>query len=962
MDDRWSLEPEDGTSFEDFSLVVDSDIFRYFNKHCTKEYQSILRRHRVEVLDMTCQDITTLYIKPKKSLSNRESISIVKKAHEELAYLYQMNGSQLRKENISKSGIPKDSLENALESVKQRLPKMMIDEDEGNVYLVGSKSDVSEAKQFISDAKGIRTDKGALSDNLFPLSEATCTFSHQGGLGPSAPPEQSDIFQPLEGKFQPQDYPWKDYPNPKEDIFSSKEITSMSDDHTHYRPFTSLPETKIKRDDELFSSRRNCDTSKERDFQSYSGGWNDRFTDSLVFSAKPPSAISTCDLDKRPLDNPDFISEEPKLTCHPDTSLNGEKQLKSSTGYKTKRAEREMKMAANFSKDLSSGISESDYKSGNTKYAVDQKTDLHKVEDMSINERKHPDSRQAHSLPFSKPAVNSNLKPNAMFGNMGAKGSVLNKMDMLALKSDLKKPAHFSANSTEKKATKMPAYSIESQSFSLGHMDLCGDTGINKYPIIPSGSTRKRSNSFSGNVRTGLDEPKAVDLIAGQKERSQGSQTKEVFTVDVRVPLKVWIYLKSVYNTEIDNLTSDLQTKEKMNKDELTLCLRGADSEKVKECQRSLERLIATTEMDFDSRLLRLSTLGVSDLKDKALVDFCTEVKQVHKKVKIVIMSNTVMILGPKATCQQVEATMTEIFHAEDSGTKATVEGWKPHKPSPLEITTGPSTTNSDSKSFLVADRPTPTGAHIITKKDLPKMVDQSNDQVSKNVPKLLEDLPRDASLGVINKDKQEQDYRVGSYKNTERDQETEKRTQYLDYTVMPTLWKNTDLEGKSQLIGNFTDQENVGCSGDQIKDVIEQPGVSSTRLPSYVNAPLSCVCGSQSSSVVQAACGTILCSQCQKEAHANCKLCPPETNQDSWGIKGTMSIRESTITIPGFIRDPALKIVYEIPDGIQGVRPYFFSRGIQLICYAFKIFPFKSNVNIGRHLYSEPWDRVDRF
>ena len=61
-----------------------------------------------------------------------------------------------------------------------------------------------------------------------------------------------------------------------------------------------------------------------------------------------------------------------------------------------------------------------------------------------------------------------------MPGNSVAKGSVLSKVDAHILKADLKKPGQFPSNLTEKKPIMMPAYSIDSQNFSLGHMEQTG--------------------------------------------------------------------------------------------------------------------------------------------------------------------------------------------------------------------------------------------------------------------------------------------------------------------------------------------------------------------------------------------------------------------------------------------------------------------------------------------------------
>ncbi|XP_072523740.1 uncharacterized protein [Salminus brasiliensis] len=900
-EDRMGPEPDDETNFEDFSMVVDSDIFRYLHKYCNKEYQGLLRRHRVEVVDVTSEDITTLYLKPKKSLSERGTSS-VRKAQQQLARLYQEKGSQLRKENVSTSGIPKKDLTHALESLRVRMPQLMMEEDKENVWMVGSKSDVSEAKQFITDVKGIRPDAETCLN--YPFSSSLPSLN-QGGSISSEYLKSPGSFKPLEDRFKAPD----DLFNPRKDYQKHEEIHSDLKHFDDHREFTSqAPASTAMMEEDLFSTRRTFDTSEERRIQSdvkrmERSGWydKDKYTDSLFVSAKP-----SLDLHRRSLDNPDFILEDTKDTkWQPDTTFNGLQKQPKSSKERLKKGEsgRGLRMAPNFSKDLSSGPMDS---YGDKKSAEDLKTGS------PVNERTPPDSRQPHSLPFIKPSMNSSLKRNTLSGESGAKSSGLSRMDIQGLKGDLKKPGQFSLTSAERKPTVMPAYSTESQHFSLSHMDLGGDIAASKNPAMPPGSARRRSNSFSGKIKKGQDGPTAVELC---------SQTKEVFTADVLVSSRLWLYLKSVYNTELDNLTSDLQVKEEFDKKDLTLCLRGASSEKVKECHRGLKSLIARIEKDFDARALPLDKLGLSDCTDERVVDFCTLMKQMHEKVKIVVMSKSVMILGPKSTCKEVEATMMEVFRTGVSGSTSKTESRKPNKPNDQEVSTDP--------TLLVTDRPTRTNESAPDTSD--------KDQSYKNASN-QNDITRDAALEATEREPEAEDssdkkgyaFRVHLGEKVNSDSsinlETERQADGHadgDHSTTPTLQKTSDIHGRT-----FTEQATPGISVEQTSDAAQPLGVSEvtrTDLPSNGTGNqgllLSCVCGDQNSTVRRAACGRNFCFQCQKDdVHANCKLCPPETrNREAWGIKGTMSVRESTITIPGFMRDTTAKLVYDIPDGIQG-------------------------------------------
>ncbi|XP_062859960.1 probable E3 ubiquitin-protein ligase DTX3 [Trichomycterus rosablanca] len=110
----------------------------------------------------------------------------------------------------------------------------------------------------------------------------------------------------------------------------------------------------------------------------------------------------------------------------------------------------------------------------------------------------------------------------------------------------------------------------------------------------------------------------------------------------------------------------------------------------------------------------------------------------------------------------------------------------------------------------------------------------------------------------------------------------------------------------------------------EQTSHIIGQNEVSESeprfQISSGGNQDLLCsVCKADHSTVKQKSCGYKFCSQCEKESHTSCKICSQASNQDTVGIKGSVFIRESTVTIPGFIRDTTLRLIYDIPDGIQG-------------------------------------------
>lgn len=848
-------------------------------------------------------------------------MSSVERAHQELACLYQQKESQLRKEHVYKHGIPQKELTHALESLRKRLPRLMINEEDTNVYMVGSKSDVSEAKQIIGDIQGFGTEKEIHPDHLFVSSQSRLTFLKKGSTASSEPSGiHSPSFQDSHDLFMPK----KDLKNANQREISSENSSKIGhnsadlknfDDHSPTGQF-SFPSQRIKKATEDIFSLRETEVSQVRHVPSdlewtKPGNQLDRSknTDSLFDSSKLSASQSILDTNQKLLNKSDFNSETTEHQSRSDTRLiDSESQIKSSKGYKTKQTEpgKERKMAANFSLEMSSGI----------KNLTDYKTEAPKLVDGTyVKERKFPDSGQPHSLPLIKPSMNCNLDPNTLHGSASAKTST-SKMDVKELKGDMSKPGHVPY---DKKTTLTPAC-------------LSGDQEVKSFPIMSSGSTPGRSNSFSAKIKKG-EEPTqiAVNLSAGQKGISQNFQTREIVAMDLVLPFRLWLYLRSVYNTEIDHLTSDLQVKENLDKEDITLCLRGVDSVKVGECRNGLNSLITTAEIDFNTRTLPLSKLGVSDSRDKTLLSLCTLMMQRYKQVKILVLSNDVVILGPRPLCDEIEATMISIIHKGENIANSKLENEKPPNPDSLHTSKAP---DSDFKS-LGGHSTTSAKPHTdIIMKDLSKMSDQNDAYTSKKVPQVLtkqtrDNQEQDKERGTQNKTKEEKLEQLDKkHPTSQGDGGTmdNENGETLSGSIINSATKyKADGENNSdhtsttaQRKETFPEQMNPGISEDQIGDS-QGSEPKNDILPSHASGNQSVVlcyvCEKEYDTVKQAKCGYNFCPECDKEVHNNCKICGTS------GIKGTMSVQDSSITIPGFPRDITTKIIYDIPDGIQGVR-----------------------------------------
>ncbi|KAH1174424.1 uncharacterized protein LOC123356229 [Mauremys mutica] len=203
---RLHRDPVDGEAveqLEDFSLVMDADIYLYMQKFCSDKYQRVLHQHQVDVVDVSSDGIAILYL--QASSKNTGDISSVVQARLALLHLYQQLEASLRKEKISKGELSSDmrSQRALLGDLQKLCPLLLCHEDERHLYLIGNLVDVSQAKQYIQDRSpgrtataGLRTSNGSL---------ATYTAALHGGdarLGKPEPTVDPSPPRLSSGKFE----------------------------------------------------------------------------------------------------------------------------------------------------------------------------------------------------------------------------------------------------------------------------------------------------------------------------------------------------------------------------------------------------------------------------------------------------------------------------------------------------------------------------------------------------------------------------------------------------------------------------------------------------------------------------------------------------------------------------------------------------------------------------------------
>ncbi|XP_008111381.2 uncharacterized protein LOC100563670 [Anolis carolinensis] len=139
---------------EDFSLVIDSDVYHYIQAFCSQEINHVLSQHKVDVVDVSSDGVTTLYI--QASSSETGGMSTLVPAHQAISRLSQKLEGTLRKEKINKKELGMEWGTEFLRELRKLCPQLLCHEDHEYFYLVGNLVDVSQAKLFVQDFTAAR--------------------------------------------------------------------------------------------------------------------------------------------------------------------------------------------------------------------------------------------------------------------------------------------------------------------------------------------------------------------------------------------------------------------------------------------------------------------------------------------------------------------------------------------------------------------------------------------------------------------------------------------------------------------------------------------------------------------------------------------------------------------------------------------------------------------------------------
>ncbi|XP_051244322.1 uncharacterized protein si:busm1-163l24.3 [Dicentrarchus labrax] len=448
-------------------------------------------------------------------------------------------------------------------------------------------------------------------------------------------------------------------------------------------------------------------------------------------------------------------------------------------------------------------------------------------------------------------------------------------------------------------------------------------------PLPPAGSsTLKRASSFSGT-------PQEKAQVMGQKSQDDsgkstvrtrarsssfsnqtGRDKQEVYNAEITVSSVVWMHIKEAYSTRVDDLTSDVQMKERRSQgsSDLTITLRGASSSKVSSCQLGLQKLVASVSADFVVQELRLSELGITDRADENLQACCAEVRSRFKKVTIRFLEKRLFVLGPEQLCSQLAATLREVF----SGDLAQIpeqqvfstSNWNPS--TLLQTNEGQSTSlRSNTQVMLQSQTSKANGTGSSQERRTNHRSDsRETEHVNGSIsqPLVRKDPVIKEKVRIVSTVEMDGQKMFVSHSKTGSD-ESARHVNGVGSTTT-----RTDKDLALHMKERTTHSTQKDTAQQRQTDIQDTPAESRSSLGGL---GCMCVCGENKKSTIRTKCGANFCSECLETVHVQCKVCH-ETEPTPRGIQGKMKYSKIHISVPGHKKDSAIKITYLIPDGIQ--------------------------------------------
>ncbi|XP_037331757.2 uncharacterized protein si:busm1-163l24.3 [Pungitius pungitius] len=485
------------------------------------------------------------------------------------------------------------------------------------------------------------------------------------------------------------------------------------------------------------------------------------------------------------------------------------------------------------------------------------------------------------------------------------------------------------SNASLQNKTSPKGHLIDTRPKSLTSPVSTTQSGVSRRALHPpagSGSTLKRASSFSGTPlqkaqvvsQKSPDDPAARPTVSargrsGSFSSQTGKDQRKVCHAEMTLSSVLWEHIKEAYRSRVDDLTSDVQMKERCSEGscDVTLTLRGASSSRVNPCQQGLQKLADSVGVDFSVHELRLSELGITDGEDETLQACCAEVRGRFKKVTMQSSEKSLYLRGPQALCSQVGASLREVF----SGDLVQV-------PQEQDLS-GPSTSKWSPSPFLPMNE---DQSSLHCSRD-PRVMLQGQTSKADRMDSSQEGRPsqrsdfRETELvnGSINQLLVRKDPVIKEKVKIVQPKEMEGFVSHgttgmggaRHATDVALTTTNSDEDTALHKKEISTDSSHKDSTQQRHTGTPEESGSGTAGLGS------TCVRCEIETATTTTKCGATMCPKC-RDTHVRCRVCH-ETEATTPGIRGQMSYSKLNITLPGHKKGSAIKITYCIPDGIQG-------------------------------------------
>ncbi|XP_019731341.1 uncharacterized protein LOC109519336 [Hippocampus comes] len=387
---------------------------------------------------------------------------------------------------------------------------------------------------------------------------------------------------------------------------------------------------------------------------------------------------------------------------------------------------------------------------------------------------------------------------------------------------------------------------------------------------VHTGSMAKRTNSFAGTTQQRFQKtednssafpPRArTSSVSDQRQKDQ----PEVYHAEVVMSTMMWLHIKDVYSNQVETLTCDLQLKEggSHGRIQSVIVISGSEQSAVTACQLALQELVDTISADICVHELHLSELGVSGVEDETLQACCAEVRRRFTKISVRVMRNSLYLTGPKRLCDQVAASLREVF----SGDRTQAD--KQNDPTSASI--GRQVNDGDACSSSETQPYSATQERISHLEGQAELANGADSQVARKDSILKEKLEKASMMDR----------------------------------------RKTSVQGNKASPANVDGAWSVTPQNDKVTQSQQkepQPGAI-------------CVCGEAGTSMNRTECGVVMCTKCLDAVHIHCRVChsgPPQ-NPTPAGIQGTMNHCKLNFSLPGHNKHATIKVTYLVPDGIQ--------------------------------------------